>query len=493
MKIALVHDWLNQRGGAEDVLEALVEIFPGAPIYTSLYDPAVMPTFYRDWDIRPLWLDRAPGIHTHHQQYLPLYPAAWGGLDLSDYDVVLSNKSGFCHGFRKGPNTLHICYCLAPTRYVWQLDSYLAREGIGGPMKAGLKAITPPLRRWDYAAAQRVDRFIAISTEIQRRIQTYYERTSDLIYPPVDCARFQPGDEVGDYFLVLSRLIPYKRIDLAVQAATRLNVPLKVGGKGRDLDRLRALAGPTVEFLGFVPDADVPGLMAGCRAFLFPGLEDFGITPVQAQAAGRPVLAFRGGGALDTVIPGRTGELFDAQSVDSLAGVMATFDPAAYDPAALRAHALQFDKPAFAQQIRAYVEQAWNEFSAGRREKTVKPNTKNTKDAKITKGIENSTFVAFVVLRVLCVAFQAYFHARPAMCGLTIGASIRKAVISTLVKPTARMDAARSRSGWQPSATTLHSGQIRRCQRRNPLPGGPATCSTKQKTPPGRNTRSTSA
>jgi glycosyltransferase involved in cell wall biosynthesis len=224
--------------------------------------------------------------------------------------------------------------------------------------------MTPPLRRWDYAAAQRVDRFIAISTEIQRRIQSYYGRTSDLIYPPVDCARFLPNDTGGDYFLVLSRLIPYKRIDLAVQAATRLNIPLKVGGRGRDLERLRALAGPTVEFLGFVPDADVPGLMAGCRAFLFPGLEDFGITPVQAQAAGRPVLAFRGGGALDTVIPGQTGELFDAQTVDSLADVMAGFDARRYDPARLREHALRFDKPAFAQQIRAYVDEAWGQFSA---------------------------------------------------------------------------------------------------------------------------------
>lgn len=366
MKIALVHDWLNQRGGAEDVLEALVELFPGAPVYTSLYAPEVMPAAYRKWDIRPLWLDRAPGIHSHHQQYLPLYPAAWGSLDLSEYDVVLSNKSGFCHGFRKGPNTLHICYCLAPTRYVWQLDAYLKREGIGGAARAGLKALLPPLRRWDYAAAQRVERFIGISTEIVQRIATYYDRSADLIYPPVDTERFRPGPETGDYFLVLSRLIPYKRIDLAVQAATRLNLPLKVGGKGRDLDRLREMAGPTVEFLGFVPDDEVAGLMAGCRAFLFPGLEDFGITPVQAQAAGRPVIAFRGGGALDTVLPGLSGELFDEQTVDSLAAVMATFDASRYDPAAMRAHALQFDKRAFAQQILAYIDTTWAEFKAGR-------------------------------------------------------------------------------------------------------------------------------
>lgn len=361
MKIALVHDWLNQRGGAEDVLEALVHLYPDAPIYTSLYDPEAMPAAYRDWDIRPLWLDRAPGIHTHHQQYLPLYAAAWGGLDLSDYDVVLSNKSGFCHGFHKGPNTLHICNCLAPTRYVWQLDSYLQREGIGGATRMALKAITPALRRWDFAAAQRVDRFVAISTEIQARIQSFYGRASDLIYPPVDCARFQPAQAAGDYFLVLSRLIPYKRIDLAVQAVSRLNVPLKVGGRGRDLERLRALAGPTVEFLGYVPEEEVPGLMAGCRALLFPGLEDFGITPVQVQAAGRPVIAYRGGGALDTVTPGMTGMFFDEQTVDSLAAALAAFNPAEYDPAVLRSHALKFDSAAFAEQMTSYVDQAWLE------------------------------------------------------------------------------------------------------------------------------------
>ena len=366
MKVALVHDWLNQRGGAEDVLEVLVQLFPEAPIYTSLYAPDVMPAFYRDWDIRPLWLDRAPGIHTHHQQYLPLYPAAWGSLDLSDYDVVLSNKSGFCHGFRKGPNTLHICYCLAPTRYVWQLDAYLQREGVGGVARAGLKTVVPALRRWDYRAAQRVDRFVGISTEIVERIQRYYDRPSDLIYPPVDTSRFLPQETVGDYFLVLSRLIPYKRIDLAVQAATRLGVPLKVGGRGRDLERLRAMAGPTVEFLGFVPDEDVPGLMAGCKAFLFPGLEDFGITPVQAQAAGRPVIAYRGGGALDTVIPGKTGELFDEQTVECLSVAMATFDPSRYDPAVLRAHALQFDTQVFSRQITEQVEAGWADSQAAR-------------------------------------------------------------------------------------------------------------------------------
>lgn len=366
MKLALVHDWLNQIGGAEDVLAAMVDLYPQRPIYTSIYAPHIMPEFYRQWDIRTLWMDKLPAIYTHHQPYLPLYPVAWGGLDLSKYDVILSNKSGFCHGLQHDSSTVHICYCLAPTRYVWQLDSYVSREGFSKPIELALRPLVSWLKRWDYAAAQRVDHFIAISTEIQERIQHYYNRDSMIIYPPVDTTRFQPvpDDQVEDYFLVVSRLIPYKRIDLAVQAATRLNLPLKVGGKGRDLDRLKEMAGDTVEFLGFVPDDDLPELMAKCKAFIFPGLEDFGITPVQAEAAGRPVIAYKGGGALDTVIPGKTGEYFTELTVDSLAAIMQNFDANAYDPAVIRHHALQFDTSVFNQQISAFVDQAWAKHQA---------------------------------------------------------------------------------------------------------------------------------
>ena len=364
MNLALVHDWLNQRGGAEDVLETLVSAYPARPIYTSLYAPDLMPAFYRQWDLRPLWTDHLPGIHTHHQPYLPVYPLAWGGLDLSDYDVILSNKSGFCHGVRHGDKTLHICYCLAPTRYVWDLNSYIAREGFGKMIDLGLRPLIAAMRRWDFEAAQRVNHFIAISTEIQQRIQTFYQRNSTIIFPPVDTQRFQPSATVEDYFLVVSRLIPYKRIDLAVQAATRLNLPLKVGGKGRDLDRLREIAGSTVEFLGYVADADLPDLMARCKAFIFPGLEDFGITPVQAEAAGRPVIAYGGGGALDTVIPGKTGELFSEMTVESLMAVMQNFDASAYDAHAIRAHAEKFDTAVFTQQITDYVSRAWDTFRA---------------------------------------------------------------------------------------------------------------------------------
>ncbi len=361
MKLALVHDWLNQIGGAEDVLEELVRNYPKSPIFTSIYARDLMPTHYQDWDIHTLWIDRLPGIKRRHQPYLPFYPLAWNNLHLAEHDVILSNKSGFCHGLQCDPTTLHICYCLTPTRYVWQLDSYLEGEGFGKPVEWLLQPFAKLLRRWDLAAAGRVTHFIAISSAIKRRIKTFYNRDACIIFPPVDTSRFVPlpASEVEDYYLIVSRLIPYKRIDLAVQAASELDLPLKIAGKGRDHERLHAMAGDTVEFLGYVPDEELPALMAKCKAFLFPGLEDFGITTVQAQSAGRPVIACGGGGALDTVIPGVTGEHFDRLSVQSLKDVLLSYDASAYDPHQIRQHALRFDTSVFSEQITSFVEQAW--------------------------------------------------------------------------------------------------------------------------------------
>lgn len=360
MKIALVHDWLNQIGGAENVLEAMVALYPGAPVYTSMYAPERMPDAYRAWDIRTTWMDRLPGIHAHHQPYLPVYPLAWERLDLSGYEVVLSNKSGFCHGVQTG-EALHVCYCLAPTRYLWQFEHYIQREQMSAGMAAILRPVVRLLRRWDYQAAQRVDHFIAISSEIQARIAAFYRRESTIITPPVETARFEPVDKPEDYYLVVSRLIPYKRVDLAVAACTRLGLHLVVAGDGRDRQKLEAAAGPTVEFLGRVPGEDLPGLMARCKGFLFPGLEDFGIAPVEAQAAGRPVIAYRGGGALDTVIEGETGVFFDEQTVEALCGALQRFEGMAFSPARCRANAERFDRAVFDRQLAAFVEARYDE------------------------------------------------------------------------------------------------------------------------------------
>lgn len=358
MKLAIVHDWLNQIGGAEDVLEALMRMYPTSPLYTSIYWRDQMPAHYQNWDTHTLWIDKLPGIHQKHQLFFPFFPLAWSSVNLSEFDVVLSNKSGFCHFLHT--DGIHVCYCLAPTRYVWQYDAYMQRENVPAAIRLALRPLIEFLKRLDYRAAQRVDHFIAISTEIQQRIKTYYNRDSVVIYPPVQVKkRFQPAASHDDYFLSLGRIIPYKRIDLLVEACTRLNLPLKVGGTGRDLDRLKAMAGRTVEFLGYVPDEDLPDLFARAKAFVFPGYEDFGITPVQAQAAGRPVIAFKAGGSLDTVIEGQTGMFFEEQTVESLMDALQNFNADDYDPAVCRENALRFDESVFRQQISDFVEQVW--------------------------------------------------------------------------------------------------------------------------------------
>lgn len=367
MRLALVHDWLNQLGGAEDVLEALVAAFPGAPVYTSIYWRAGMPAAYRAWDIRTTWLDRLPGIYRRHPLYLPLYPLAFARLDLSDYDLVLSNKSGFCHGVRTGA-TPHVCYCLTPTRYVWDFEAYAAREALASPLRAALRLLIALLRRWDYRAAQRVTHFIAISRAVEARIRRFYRREATVIYPPVETAPFRraglagpatpPAGLPAGYYLIVSRLIAYRRIDLAVEAFNRLRLPLVIAGDGRDRARLQGLAGPTVTFLGRVPDDALPALMAGCRAYILPGEEDFGIAPVQAQAAGRPVIAYAAGGALDTVIEGETGTFFHAARPEALAEAVARFDPAAIDSEACRANAERFRAEVFTDEIRAFVARA---------------------------------------------------------------------------------------------------------------------------------------
>lgn len=355
MHLALVHDWLNQLGGAEDVLETLVEMFPDAPIYTSMYWREGMPEAYKAWDVRTTWMDRLPGIYRHHQPYLPLYPLAFARLDLSGYDLVLSNKSGFCHGVRTG-RAPHVCYCLTPTRYVWEFEDYAARESLPPAGKAALRPLIGLLRRWDYQAAQRVTYFIAISREVQARIRRYYRRDSTVIYPPVDTSRFAPSSRHDDYYLIVSRLIPYKRIDLAVRAFNQLGLPLVIAGDGRDRAALEALAGPTITFLGRVPDDDLPDLFARCRAFVLPGREDFSIAPVQAQAAGRPVIAYRAGGVFDTVINGKTGVFFEEQTPEALAAAVHAFDPESVNPEDCRVNAERFAVEVFRERLGRFIE-----------------------------------------------------------------------------------------------------------------------------------------
>jgi glycosyltransferase involved in cell wall biosynthesis len=342
-------------------LEVLVEVFPTAPVYTSIYSPETMPPAYRGWDIRTTWLDRLPAIHRHHQPYLPLYPLAFGGLMLRSYDLVISNKSAFCLGVHTPPETRHLCYCLTPTRFVWDYDMYVELEQVGSAARLLTRFLLGWLQRWERSASGRVTAFAAISSEIQSRIQRFYGRDSAVIHPPVNTHRFTPDSSHDDYFLIVSRLIPYKRIGLAVQAFSELGLPLWVAGNGRDRARLEALAGPSVRFLGRVPDEALPDLYARCRAYILPGLEDFSIAPVEAMAAGRPVIAYARGGALDTVVDGVTGIFFPDPTAGSLAEAVRRFDALTFDMVAIQAHAQRFDTSVFKEKIGAWVTQIGSE------------------------------------------------------------------------------------------------------------------------------------
>jgi glycosyltransferase involved in cell wall biosynthesis len=367
LKVALVHDYLNQYGGAERVLEVLHGMYPAAPIYTSMYAPRLMPPAYRRMDIRTSFMQRLPGVARHHQKYLLAYPLAFESFQLGGYDVVLSNSSAWSKGVITPPETLHVCYCLTPMRWAWSYREYVDRERVDDTLRRVLPLAMHYLRLWDVAAAQRVDRFLAISRAVAARIRKYYGRDAEVIYPPVAVERFTPRPEPDDFFLIVSRLIPYKRVDLAVEAFNRLGPGwrLKIVGDGRDRAALQARAKPNVEFLGRLPDDAVRDLMARCRAFLFPGLEDFGIAPVEAPAAGRPVVAYAGGGALDTVRDGETGVLFAPQTVEALAEAVRRCADLRWDPTAIRTHAERFSEARFERELSDYVERAWASHPAG--------------------------------------------------------------------------------------------------------------------------------
>ncbi len=363
MKVALVHDYLNQMGGAERVVLAFHEIFPDAPLYTSIYDPERVDPTFRSMDIRTTFMQKFPLVTKHHQPYLPFYPFAMESLDLRGYDLVLSSSSAFGKGVITKAETMHISYCHTPMRWCWNYDEYVEREQLGRVARTVLPTLIAGLRVWDQTSSMRVDHFIANSPVVAERIKKYYRRDAVVIPPPVDASRFpfDPTTPLEDYFLILSRLIPYKRIDLAIEACNRLQLPLVIIGSGRDLERLRKLAGPTVRFLGRLPDEEVLYYYAHCRALLFPGEEDFGITPLEAQASGRPVIAYGAGGALASVIDDITGTFFHEQTVESLATVLASFDERKYDPQVIRNHALEFDMPRFRRRILQFVEAKVNE------------------------------------------------------------------------------------------------------------------------------------
>jgi glycosyltransferase involved in cell wall biosynthesis len=346
-RIALVHDYFVQMGGAERVAEAMHESFPSAPMYTTVALPQNLPQRLRMADIRTSPLQHLPAIERRFRHYFMLYPFAVENFDLSQYDLIFSSSSGYAKGVRRRRNAIHVCYCHTPMRWVWRYDDYVARERFGRFARTLLPAMLWPLRQWDLRAARQPNYYIANSRLVANRIKKIYGREAHVIPPPIDVNRFHMSNEIDDYYLVLSRLMPYKRIDLAIEACKRVNRRLIVIGDGPDRQRLEKLADDRIEFLGRQPDKIVNYYAARCRALLFPGEEDFGMAPLEANAAGRPVIAYRAGGAVETVEEGVTGVFFDQASSVSLAEAIEKFEGLRFDQYTLRRHAEKFDRTVF--------------------------------------------------------------------------------------------------------------------------------------------------
>ncbi|HEX7049308.1 MAG TPA: glycosyltransferase [Longimicrobiales bacterium] len=365
MRVAIAHDWLTGMRGGERVLEGLLDLLPQAEIFTLLHVPGSVSARIESRPIHTSFIDRLPLAARHYRSYLPLFPAAIERFDLRGYDLVVSSSHCVAKGVRPPPGVPHLCYCHTPMRYVWDLyDDYF------GPGRAApwVRAMMPPLarrlRQWDVDSADRVTRFIANSRHIRDRIRRCYGRDAGVVHPPVDVERFRPAATREDFYLIVSALVPYKRIDVAIEAFNRIGRRLVIVGDGPERGRLRRSARSNITFTGRVDDAEVADWMGRCRAFISTAEEDFGITAIEAQAAGAPVIAYGAGGAMETVVDAAaaddacaaTGLLFTPRTPDALAAAVRRFESLSFDPAALRAHAQRFDAQAFARGMRDELE-----------------------------------------------------------------------------------------------------------------------------------------
>ena len=360
MKTALVHDWLNGMRGGEKVLELMCDLFPGAPIHTLFYEPDQVSEKIRQHPIIPSVLQNLPFTKKFYRHYLPLYPFAVRRFDLTGYDLVLSISHCAAKGVRVPEHIPHVCYCLSPMRYIWdKYDLYFGDKKRYSPMRTLMSLARRPLQKWDVATAQRVDFFIASSRYIGEKIKKYLGQESTIIPPPIDTEFFCPAtgiqkEEKSGYYLVVSALVPYKRVDVAVEAFRGRRERLLIIGKGPEEKRLRKAAPENVTFLGWQRDEELLRWYRNCRAVIFPQEEDFGIVPLEAMACGKPVIAFRGGGALETVTEGKTGVFFDMQTPESLSKALDAFRHEAFDPVELRSAALEYSGERFLAALRKF-------------------------------------------------------------------------------------------------------------------------------------------
>lgn len=364
MKLAIIHDYLNQYGGAERVIEALHELYPNVPIYTSIYTPNTMPDSFKKMDIRTSFMQRLPFLEKYFKYYLFLYPKAIESLDLSGYDVILSSSSAFAKGAKTEKDTLHICYCYTPTRFVWDYENYVKKEKLLIPIAKILKLVIKKLKKWDLETISKIDYFVAISENIKNKIKKFYNRDSLVIYPPVETPMFKIEKGIDDYFLIVSRLNSYKNLDLVVRAFNLVDLKLKIVGVGPYRVTLEQLIeGSNIEFLGKVTDDELIKLYGKCRALIFPGEEDFGIAPLEAQASGRPVIAYAKGGSLETIIDGKTGILFKDNNPRSLLKAIEKFIEVedSFNKKTIRENALKFSSEIFKKKIKTFIDKKYSE------------------------------------------------------------------------------------------------------------------------------------
>jgi glycosyltransferase involved in cell wall biosynthesis len=377
-RVAIVHYWFVRRRGGERVVEALLEMFPQADVFALIVDRVWRDSTFRSRNVTTSFLQRLPGVTRYYRKLLPLFPYAVEQFCLDKYDLVISSESGPAKGVLTPSHTCHICYCNSPMRYLWDMyHQYRHGKGMGPATRLAFSLSAHYVRMWDVAAAARVDHFVANSRNVASRILKCYRRKATVINPPVLVSAGYVSSEVEDYYLVVSPLVDYKRVDLAIEACNRLRRPLRIIGDGEEYGRLRGSAGPTVKFLGYLSDEEVRKNYAHCRALLFPGEEDFGIVPVEAQSFGRPVIAFGRGGALETVIGGlptssfapesSTGVFFAEQSAESLADAIRFFESneTRFSPAFIRGHAERFDVSRFKSEMGAFITQKMIEFRNG--------------------------------------------------------------------------------------------------------------------------------
>ncbi|MGB3241614.1 MAG: glycosyltransferase [Candidatus Omnitrophota bacterium] len=361
MKVAIVHDWLTGMRGGEKCLEVFCELYPDATLFTLVHNKGSVSPVIENMDIRTSFLQKFPGVSENYRSFLPFFPAAAESFDLSGYDLVLSSSHCAAKGVKSPPGALHVCYCYTPMRYAWTFfDEYFSGEN---PVKRWMiSMVINRLKRWDIASNKRIDYFIAISDNVKNRIAQIYDREADVIYPPAEVYPEEGQEGDRGYYLIVSALVPYKRVDIAVKAFNETGKPLVIIGKGTDLERLKEISNGNITFRGWVSDRELQGYYAGCSALVFPGVEDFGIVPVEAQAHGKPVIAYAKGGALETV-NNATGVFFNEQTVPAINSAIETFEKnkSAFNPEKIRQNAQRFNRDRFKREIKDYVETKWRE------------------------------------------------------------------------------------------------------------------------------------